>query len=96
MGKKQNSGVARSPEAAWVDPDDAPEQTAEDFARAHLYHGEKLIRRGVGRPPLDNPKKLVSLRIDQDVLERLRALGPGWQTKAAEALREFAYSVQVT
>lgn len=96
MGKKQNSGAARSAEAAWVDPDDAPEQTVEDFTRAHLYRGDTLIRRGVGRPPLDNPKKLVSLRIDQDVLERLRALGPGWQTKAAEALREFAYSVQVT
>jgi uncharacterized protein (DUF4415 family) len=33
---------------------------------------------------------LVSLRIDADVLERLRSLGPGWQTRAVEALRELA------
>src|SRR5262249_55964095 len=39
----------------WVDPDDAPEWTEEQFARADLYHGDKLIRRG--RPPSDNPKQ---------------------------------------
>jgi hypothetical protein len=32
--------------SAWVDPDDAPEWTDEMFARADLYHGDKLIRRG--------------------------------------------------
>lgn len=30
----------------WIDPDDAPEWTDEMFARADLYHGDKLIRRG--------------------------------------------------
>lgn len=30
----------------WIDPDDAPEWTAEQFERADLYHGDKLIRRG--------------------------------------------------
>jgi uncharacterized protein (DUF4415 family) len=75
-------------------PRDAPEQTGEDFARAHLYRGEKLLRGGVARPPLDHRKKLVPLRIDQDVRERLRVLGPGWQTKVAEALRELAHRVQ--
>ncbi len=92
MAKKQSTSVERSEKIPWVDPDDAPEQTAEHFATAHLYRGERLIRRGVGRPPSDNPKRLVSLRISQDVLERLRALGPGWQTRAAEALRELADS----
>jgi uncharacterized protein (DUF4415 family) len=29
------------------------------------------------------------MRLDQDVLRRLRDLGPGWQTRANEALRAF-------
>ena len=72
----------------WVDPDDAPELTKEFFEQADICHGDKLIRRG--RPPTGKVKQLVSLRIDQDVLERLRATGPGWQTRAAEALRALA------
>lgn len=82
MSEKQASGAG-----IWADPDDAPELTAEHFERADLYEGEKLIRRG--RPPTGNAKRLVSLRIDQDVLQRLRELGPGWQTQANDALRAF-------
>jgi uncharacterized protein (DUF4415 family) len=73
---------------AWVDPDDAPEWTAEQFARADLYHGDKLIRRG--RPPSDNPKQALKLRIDADVVEHFRATGPGWQTRINDTLRRAA------
>lgn len=85
MNAKRGAGVS-----TWVDPDDAPELTERHFERADVYEGDKLIRRGAGRPPSGNPKKLVSLRIDPDVLERLRSLGPGWQTRAVEALRALA------
>src|SRR4051794_29527176 len=33
-------------------------------------------------------KQLVSLRLDQEVLERFRARGPGWQRLINEALRK--------
>ena len=69
----------------WVDPEDAPELTDEFFGQAEIRVGERLIRRG--RPPSGKAKRLVSLRIDQDVLERLRNLGPGWQTRVNDALR---------
>jgi hypothetical protein len=46
------------------DPDTAPELTDEWFDKADLHYGETLLRRGRGRPPLDTPKKLVSLRLD--------------------------------
>jgi uncharacterized protein (DUF4415 family) len=85
MSGKRGAGVT-----TWVDPDDAPELTDEHFERADLYEGEKLVRRG--RPPTGTAKRLVSFRIDADVLERLRSLGPGWQTRAVEALRELANS----
>jgi uncharacterized protein (DUF4415 family) len=80
--KKQENG-----DAVWVDPDDAPALTTAHFDRADWYEGERLIRRG--RPPTGNAKRLVSLRLDQDVLRRLRDLGPGWQTRANDALRAF-------
>lgn len=81
-------------QAAWVDPDDAPELTDEYFERADVYFGETLIRRG--RRPTGSAKQLVSLRLDQDVLQRLRSLGPGWQTRANEALRQLVDRLEKT
>ena len=68
--------------------EDIPELTDEFFEKADFYIGDKLIRRGRGRPPLDVPKKLVSLRLDQDVIERFRTGGPGWQSRINAALRK--------
>ena len=33
-------------------------------------------------------KVLVSLRLERDVVERLRASGPGWQSRANDMLRK--------
>ncbi|MEO6780570.1 MAG: BrnA antitoxin family protein, partial [Bradyrhizobium sp.] len=37
---------------------------------------------------LPGMKELVSLRIDQDVLEHFQADGPGWQDRINDALRK--------
>ena len=37
---------------------------------------------------LPSVKELVSLRIDQDVLEHFQESGPGWQDRINEALRK--------
>lgn len=66
--------------------EDAPELTAEEAARADVYIGGKLISRG--RPPLANPKQAVKLRLDADVIERLKRKGPGWQTRLNATLRK--------
>jgi uncharacterized protein (DUF4415 family) len=74
------------------DPDTAPELTDDWFEKADLHYGETLLRRG--RPPLDLPnlpKKLVSLRIDQDVIDAFRAAGPGWQSRINAALRKHLW-----
>lgn len=73
--------------AASVDPDDAPELTEEWFDKADLKFGDKIIRRG--RPP-GSSKRLVSLRLDEAVLDRFRAEGPGWQSRINEVLRKAA------
>ena len=55
-----------------------PEFTQEMLARAKINKG--------GRPVSPNPRKLISLRLPTDVIERWRATGPGWQTRMAERL----------
>lgn len=46
--------------------------------------GEKFV----GRPPLANPKKQVTLRLDPEVLEKFRATGRGWQSRINAELRK--------
>ena len=79
-------GKKRASKATWVDPDDAPELTENWFARADLYEGDKLVRRG-GRPKKAAPKEAVSIRLDPDVLAHFRATGPRWQSRINAALR---------
>lgn len=57
-----------------------PELTEEMLARAKINKG--------GRPLSLKPRKLISLRLPADVIERWRATGPGWQTRMAERLRK--------
>lgn len=71
----------------WTDPDDAPELDDEWFEKADFMIGRKVIRRG--RPP-GSAKRLVSLRLDQAVLDAFRAGGPGWQSRINQALRKAA------
>jgi len=78
---------------AWTDPDDAPEWTDDVFERAAVHHGDRLIQPAQGtltrrgRPKLDNPKRQVTLRLDQEVVDGFRETGPGWQGRINEALR---------
>ena len=74
-------------QTSWVDPDDAPEWTQDQWDRAEIRLGDAVIRRG--RPP-GSAKQAVSLRLDKAVLDRFRADGPGWQSRMNEALRKAA------
>ncbi len=60
--------------------DELPELAEEMLARAKLNKG--------GRPLSPNPRKLISLRLPSDVIERWKATGPGWQTRMAERLSQ--------
>jgi uncharacterized protein (DUF4415 family) len=78
----------------WVDPDEAPEWTPEAFERAEIRHGDQIVRPATGtltkrgRPRLEQPKRQVTLRLDQDVIDRLRADGPGWQSRINAILKK--------
>jgi len=43
-----------------------------------------------GRPKLSNPKKSVTLRLDEEVVAVFKAQGKGWQTNINMILRESA------
>lgn len=67
--------------AALADPDTQPFTDAEWQAVKHE------VRRG---RPLGSGKKVqVTIRLDADVVQRLRASGAGWQTRANDALRKW-------
>ena len=51
---------------------------------SHIVRG--IVRRGLKPVPA---KALVSLRVDQDVLEWFKAQGPGYQTRINSVLRAF-------
>ncbi len=95
MTAKPASGYVPNPRYTredWDEVSDNPEWTAEDFAKARPFAevfpdlAKKLRRvRGPQKAPT---KALVSLRIDQDILERFKADGPGWQSRINDALRK--------
>jgi len=55
-----------------------------EAAVSHMVRG--IVRRGLAPLP---SKTSISLRVDQDVLERFKAQGAGYQTRINSVLRAF-------
>lgn len=76
------------------DDEDLPEWSDEQFDRAQLSMGGKVVRAASGtltrpgRPASTNPKRQVTLRLDPDVIEKFRATGKGWQSRINAELRK--------
>ncbi len=62
-----------------IDLSDSPELAPEVFARALVRRGLKPVAR----------KALLTLRLDQDVLEWFRKQGRGYQTQINSLLRAY-------
>ncbi len=82
--------------AAMSDPDNppldlsgsqpvSPERAAQ--LRANLGEAVANAKRR-GRPAAAVTKQVVNMRLDRDVVERLKADGDGWQTRANAMLRK--------
>jgi len=79
-----NAGIARDP--------DAPEWTAEDWARARpatevVPHIVERYRRTRGKQKAPTKEK-VTVRLDADILAHFREGGKGWQTRLNNTLRK--------
>ena len=87
--------AARALTLLGLDPDDAPEWTADQFERAEIAIAGKVVRpaRGTlttrGRPKKADAKVHIRIRLSPQVLGFFRASGPGWQTRIDEVLRKW-------
>ena len=75
-----------------VPDEENPEWTEEDFERARpaaaLVPEIVAAFRRVRGPQKRPTKRLVSLRLDPDVIDHFRARGPGWQARINNTLRK--------
>src|SRR5579871_4450581 len=74
------------------DVSDRPELTKADFAKAKPFSEvfpdlSASIRKGRG-PNKSPTKKLVSLRLSQEVIAHFKSTGPGWQSRIDATLRK--------
>lgn len=65
------------------DPDN-PEITDEQ-ARSRTSFAEAM-KRGRGRPKLDNARQAVTLRLDPETIARFQATGEDWRSRMVEVL----------
>ncbi len=77
------------------DPDN-PELSEEEFENARLFREilpglagkmEKEIA-ARGRPRLEQTKLPVTIRLDQDVIDKFKATGKGWQGRINDVLKQ--------
>jgi uncharacterized protein (DUF4415 family) len=73
-----------------------PEWTEEEMRRAKPARealpeifGEKTARELLRRGKSGAPTREVTVPLDEDVLRQMQALGPGWEGKVNEVLREW-------
>ena len=75
------------------DFDENPEWTEEDFARARPFKEgfpefyEAWKNKG-GRPKVEQPKMHIGFRLSADVVNGVRASGPGYNARVERVLRE--------
>lgn len=87
------NGKLEKSDRDWVDPDDGIEWSEEQLDRAEFAVGDRIIRPARGTltraylPTGDREE--ISLTVDQDLADALRAVGPDWQLEAADALRAW-------
>ncbi len=87
--------MRKRPEPEMIN-DENPEWTAEDFKKAVPLSAlpkseqDKLLSLKKHRGPQKTPtKELISIRLSQDVVSKLRASGRGWQARVDEHLRQW-------
>lgn len=75
-----------------ADFDENPELTKEHFARARpfreVFPEQYKAWKKLGRPPVESPKVHIGFRLAADVVDGVRATGPGYNARVEKVLRE--------
>ncbi len=71
---------------------DVPKLTDEDFAQAgpfkKVFPEQYKAWKKVGRPPVERPKVHIGFRLAADVVQGVRATGPGYNARVEKVLRD--------
>ncbi|MBN9562105.1 MAG: BrnA antitoxin family protein [Alphaproteobacteria bacterium] len=82
----------RGKDADFVDDEENPELTEEDFARARpfkeVFPSQYEAWKKLGRPPVVTPKVHIGFRLAADVVAGVRATGKGYNARVEKVLRE--------
>lgn len=86
-----NAGISEDPDTVELDVDYfARAQPARKVLGEASVNALVAARKARGRPAgttAERTKKLVSMRLDPEVVDAARATGSGWQTRVNELLR---------
>jgi uncharacterized protein (DUF4415 family) len=72
--------------ADWTDPDDAPDLSTPEY---QAKFAATPVRRG--RPKAETTKVHIGFRLAADVVESVKASGPGYNSRVEEALRKAGF-----
>jgi uncharacterized protein (DUF4415 family) len=80
--------VSRKPNPYLIDYETMPltDEEIKKLRPAKEVFAELGIPMPKGRPRVESPKRQVTLRLDEDVLEHFKRGGKGWQTRINETL----------
>ena len=87
MNRRSSSRISKTDWPRIRAMSDRDVEVSAEHPEASLKHiGRGIARRGLKPVP---PKASISLRVDADVLDWLKAQGPGYQTRINAILRAF-------
>lgn len=91
--------MAKKPDPYMIDdenPEWTPTSAAEARPFAEIFPDQfKTLKAKGGRPPIEQPKIHIGFRLATDVVEGIRASGPGYNARVERALREALTKGQI-
>jgi uncharacterized protein (DUF4415 family) len=90
--KKMKSKTDLNRVLAMTDADIIYDEDSPDLTLLIAAGKVKITRRG--RPPVQQPKEKVTIRVDAAALRALRSTGKGWQTRLSNQITEWALSAK--
>ena len=92
LNKEQIAAATGSPPMGGDFVWDGKDEDDRPLSKKEMREG---IKRAGGRPKLANPKKQLTIRLNNEVIEFFKSQGKGWQTKINDALQEYVKTHKV-